>query len=279
MSALFTSPSSTSEEETNSNILAARDAFTDLCELLLRTCPYLFHVCKTAEAPREPRRSALAHNNLLFFAFLVETALASIQTSLSTNGNKNSKQPQNNLLSELSKLYTSALRDLASSIFRQQMQYEEARLLTVFTSEATESLSFTVALAEIANETPSTELKVSSAAHYALRAAINDCLRLLGSLHKAFVLEVALPERLASRAFSTLVSSLLTAFLAPIIQLGDISSLGASHLAHELDYFSAELKQFLGGDSAASVNKWIKLNEVNFILKVSAFFYYFKLGG
>lgn len=270
MTSLFTLSSLSSEEEVNSKLLLAKDAFTDLCELLLRTSPYLFAVCKTSETPREPRRSALAHNNLLFFAFLIENALSSLQASSNT---KNSKQPQKNLLSELSKTYTSALKDLASGIFRGQMQYEEARLLTVFTHENSESFDFKSALAEIANETPSTELKVSSAAHYALRAALNDALRLLGSLHKAFVLEVALPERLSSRAFSTLVSSLLSAFLAPIIELGDISSLGASHLSHELDYFSSELKPFLGGDSAVSVSKWIKLNEVNFILKVGGNFF------
>ena len=140
------------------------------------------------------------------------------------------------------------------------MQYQEKLLLSLINNAV-----FTSSLNSIASEIPSTELKVSSQSHFEFRQCINNCLKHLNMLHTAFV--DVMPEKICGKAFTTLIASFLHEFLAPIVALNDISSLGASHLTHELDYFSKELKPFLA-NSESLVSKWMKMNEINFILKV-----------
>ena len=145
------------------------------------------------------------------------------------------------------------------------MQYQEKVLLSYIQND-----TFTDSLSKIAEEIPSTELKVSSQSHYEFRQCINNCLQHLSMLHGAFV--DILPEKICDKAFNTLIASFLNEFLAPIIELNDVSSLGASHLTHELDYFSKELKQFLASSETNLLSKWMKMNEINFILKVCCIF-------
>jgi len=152
------------------------------------------------------------------------------------------------------------VRSLANNIFINQMHFQEKLLLSTVKNSA-----FVTSLHTISDEIPSTDLKVSSQSHHEFRQCINNCLQHLNMLDTSF--NGILPEKICGKTLNTLIGSVLTEFLSSIISLSDISSLGAAHLSHELDYFSKELKLFLS-NSENLVSKWVKMNELNFILKV-----------
>ena len=232
MSVLFTDASP------NLKILLV-ETFVNVCEIFVDISPFLFKV----NILRNPRQNALFHNNCIFFGYLVECVVAT-------------HRPRLEALCQ----FILAVRNLASQVFLSQMQDQEALLLSFIKNEI-----FTKSLSAIADEIPSTELTLSSHSHFEFRQNCNCVLKHLSMLHTAFV--GILPEKICDKAFTTLITSFLNLFLASIISLNDISSLGASHLSHELDYFSKELKQFLS-NSENLVSKWMKMNEINFILKV-----------
>lgn len=232
MSALLSSSSS------NLKLLLI-ETFVNVCELFVDISPFLFKM----NIERNPRHIALFHNNCLFFGYLVECTV-------------HTHRPRLDSLSE----YAPSVRNLASQIFLNQMQYQEKLLLLSIKNDI-----FANSLHTIVDEIPSTDLKVSSKSHFEFRQCINNSLKHLNMLRMAFF--DILPEKICEKAFNTLTSSFLCDFLSSIISLNDISSLGASHLSHELDYFSKELKLFLS-NSENLVSKWMKLNEINFILKV-----------
>lgn len=232
MSTLFTSSSS------NLKFLLV-ETFENVCELFVDISPFLFKV----NIEQSARQNALFHNNFVFFGFLVECLLLTHPTL-------------HNSLSE----FIPTVRNMASQIFLYQMGHQEKLLLSFIQNEI-----FTNSLNLIINEIPSTDLKISSKSHFEFRQCINNCLKHLNMLHSSLV--DILPQKLSEKTFTTLITSFLNHFLVSIIALDDIRSLGASHLSHELDYFSKELKQFLS-NSENLVSKWMKMNEVNFILKV-----------
>ena len=228
-------------ETSSSNLkLLIVETFGNVCELFVDISPFVFKL----NIELNPRQNAIFHNNCLLFGYIVESVIQVHKPRL-----------------DLLKDYISVVRSMASQVFMNQMQHQEKLLVSFIANDI-----FRGCLHTIADEIPSTDLKISSQSHFELRQCINQCLSHLNTLHSAFV--DILPEKICGRTFNTLITSFLTEFIQRILELNDISSLGASHLSHELDYFSKELKLFLA-HSDSLVSKWMKMNEINFILKVN----------
>ncbi|KAJ6222407.1 hypothetical protein RDWZM_000952 [Blomia tropicalis] len=228
-------------ETSSSNLkLLIVETFGNVCELFVDISPFVFKL----NIELNPRQNAIFHNNCLLFGYIVESVIQVHKPRL-----------------DLLKDYISVVRSMASQVFMNQMQHQEKLLVSFIANDI-----FRGCLHTIADEIPSTDLKISSQSHFELRQCINQCLSHLNTLHSAFV--DILPEKICGRTFNTLITSFLTEFIQRILELNDISSLGASHLSHELDYFSKELKLFLA-HSDSLVSKWMKMNEINFILKSS----------
>lgn len=190
-------------------------------------------------------QNAIFHNNCLLFSYLIECMVHTHKPSL-------------DLLLEL----VPNVKNLASQVFLNQMKYQEKYLLSFIKND-----TFTNSLQEIANEIPSTDLKISSQSHFEFRQCINNCLKHLNFLDSAFY--NTLPDKIFDRVFSTLITIFLTEFISFLLTLEDISSLASSHLSHEIDYFSNELKTF--NTKSSVVKAQIKLDKINFIFQVFIF--------
>lgn len=166
-------------------------------------------------------------------------------------------KPQLDQLTELVPI----VRNMATQAFLSQMKYQERVQLSFIKCD-----SFASALQDICCETPSTDLKDSSAAHYAFREGFNNFLHHLNKLDSDF--RNVLPMKIFHRSFSTLITIFLTELIAELLAVDDISSLGSSHLSREIDYFTEELQPFIV-DSDVLLHKLKKLDKINFIFKVT----------
>lgn len=224
---------------TNTKLMLA-ETFQDLCELFMNITPNLFRT----DIETNSHGNAIFYCNTLLCAYLIECLVARHKP----------------LLDSLSPSVPE-LQHLGSQTFVNQLKFQENFILFFLRNE-----TFRVSLQTIAEEIPSTDLKVSAKSHYNFRQCLNNSLKNLFALHKAF--DGVLPQKIYVKTFTTLINSLLTEFTSAILALEDISSLAASHLSHELDYLSKELKMYVEHSQQITA-KWLKLNEINFVLKVS----------
>lgn len=224
---------------TNTKLMLA-ETFQDMCEVFMNITPNLFR----AQIETNSHANAVFYCNTLLCAYLVECLVARHRPLLDS---LTASVPE--------------LQHLGSQTFINQLKFQENFILFFLRNE-----TFRVSLQTIAEEIPSTDLKVTSKSHYNFRQCLNNSLKNLFALHRAF--EGVLPQKIYVKTFTTLINSLLGEFTGAILALDDISSLAASHLSHELDYLSKELKMYVEHSQQITA-KWLKLNEINYVLKVS----------
>lgn len=214
------------------------------CELFIAIAPYRYRELIEQDA----KENAIFHNNCLMFGHLMECMALT-------------HKPYLDSLFEL----LPSIRNVGSQIFLNQMRYQERTLYRYINNE-----TFIQSLQEIVNETPRTDLRISSQSHFEFRECLNNCLKHLNCLQNSF--STVLSMKIYNKIMSTLLQTLMNQFIEKILSMNDISSLGSSHLYNEIDYFCKELKLFLI-DSEDVIFKWMKLNEINFLLKVSSIFF------
>ncbi|OTF78437.1 Centromere/kinetochore zw10-like protein [Euroglyphus maynei] len=211
-----------------------------VCELFITIAPYTYRELIEHDA----KENAIFHNNCLMFGHLMECMALT-------------HKPYLDSLFEL----VPSIRNIGSQIFLNQMRYQERKLYRYITNE-----TFIQSLQEIVNETPRTDLRISSQSHFEFRESLNNCLKHLNYLRCSFY--QILSMKIYDKIMATLLQTLLNEFIQSLLSINDISSLGSSHLYNEIDYFCKELKLFLI-DSEDVIFKWMKLNEINFLLKSS----------